>query len=489
MKLARKFALTLTCAILAVFSVTSIIDVRRELALFDAETRRDNHSLGRALAVAASTSWTVRGEAEARKIVEEAGDGVDVAVRFVLLDAELDSADAPAVPRDLLAPLAEGHEAFVRWQPPEDDDPSIYTYVPLSAPGARAAAIEVRESLADEESYVLLTVLQAILATAALVLLCGLLAVGLGVLFVGRPVRRLVEHARRIGAGDLSKRLPVSRADEIGELAAEMNSMCERLEVARDRVEAETRARLATLDQLRHADRLTTIGRLASGIAHELGTPLNVITGHAQLITEESSPESPAYQNAAIVSQQAQRVTRIMRQLLDFARRRTPQKYSHDVLTIAEQATALLAPLALRSRIRLEIHHPRSQFHGSMDPEHMQQALMNLIMNAIQAMPDGGIVTIRLDRALAKPPSSPHGAEAAYVRIEIRDTGEGIPADVLPRIFEPFVTTKEPGVGTGLGLSIASGIVAEHGGWIDVKSEAEKGSRFFVYLPLEEAPA
>jgi len=376
----------------------------------------------------------------------------------------------------------------VSWRRP-DDEPSLYTYVSLSGPRAERAAIEVRESLADEESYVLVTIVQAALATAALVLLGGLLAVGLGVLFVGRPVHRLVEHARRIGAGDLSSRLPVSRSDEIGELAAEMNSMCERLELARDHVEAETRARLATLDQLRHADRLTTLGKLASGIAHELGTPLNVITGHAQLIAEEYGPESSAHQNAAIVSQQAQRVAAIMRQLLDFARRRTPQRSLHDVLAIAEQTTGLLAPMAQRSGVQLKILPPREPLPASIDPEHVKQALMNLVMNAIQAMPRGGVVELRLDRIQAKPTAEHDAGESDYVRIEVRDNGEGIDPDFLPRIFEPFVTTKDPGVGTGLGLSIASGIAEEHGGWIEVESELGAGSRFLLHLRVEEEPA
>jgi signal transduction histidine kinase len=468
-----------------VFTVNSVIDVRRELALFDAETRRDNHALGRALAVAASTTWSVGGEAEARKIVEEAGDGVDVAVRFVVLDEERDPRDAPAVPRDQLGSLAEGREAFIRWQLPGDSDPSLYTYVPLSTSGARPAAIEVRESLADEESYVLYTILQSTLATATLVVLCGLLAVGLGVLFVGRPVRRLVDHARKVGAGDLSSRLPASRSDEIGELAAEMNSMCDRLEGARDRVEAETRARLATLEQLRHADRLTTIGRLASGIAHEVGTPLNVITGHAQLITEEYPTHSAAHENATVVAQQAQRVAGIIRQLLDFARRRTPQKEKHDLAVLAEQATALLAPLAQRSGVKVELILPEEPLLGLVDPEHIKQALVNLMLNAIQAMPQGGVVSLRLSEENARPPGNETLPASPHARVDVCDEGSGIPPLLLPRIFEPFVTTKEPGVGTGLGLSIASGIVIEHDGWIDVASEVQRGTRFSIYLPLE----
>ncbi len=484
MKLARKFALTLTCAILAVFSVNSVIDVQREIALFDAEIRRDNHALGRAVAEAASTNWAVRGEAATRSIVAESSDD-DVVVRFVWLDAKPGDPDAPGVPSDRLASLETTREAFVRWQPTEEDPPALYTYVPLDLPGPRNAAIEVGESLVEERGYLFQTILQATLATAALVVLCGLLAVGLGVLFVGRPVRQLVEHARRIGAGDLSGRLPFSRNDEIGELAAEMNSMCERLEKARERVESETRARLATLEQLRHADRLTTIGRLASGIAHEVGTPLNVITGHAQLITEEYPPSSGAHDNASVVAQQAQRVAGIIRQLLDFARRRTAQKEEHDLAVIVEQATALLTRLAQRSSAKLEVLLSERPLLAHVDAEQIKQALVNLVLNGIQAMPQGGVVMIELRREMARSPDGDARREGPHARLDVCDAGSGIAPELLPRIFEPFVTTKDPGVGTGLGLSIASGIVTEHGGWIDVASVVDRGTRFSIYLPLE----
>jgi signal transduction histidine kinase len=479
MKLARKFALTVTCAILAVLAVNAVIDVRREIALFDAEARQDNHALGRAIAAAASTSWKVGGETEARGVIETASEDDEIAVRFVWLDRAPGTVDAPEVPREVLDPLGQGLETFVRWRRPRDDTESLYTYVPLSVPELPAAAIELRESLADEAAYVRRTVFQTVVATGTLVVLCGILVMALGVLLVGRPVRELVERARRIGAGHLSGRLRVSRRDELGELSAEMNAMSERLESAGRRLELETRERLSTLEQLRHADRLTTVGKLASGIAHELGTPLNVITGHAQLIAEDDGAGRGAHQNAAVISQQAQRVAAIIRQLLDFARRRTPQKATQDVVAIARQAVALLTPLAQKQGVALEVWSQAAELRGLVDPEQLKQALLNLVLNAIQSVQGGGRVWVRVDRARAKPPPEHGGPEGEHLCLEVADSGRGIPPDLMRRIFEPFVTTKNPGEGTGLGLSV------EHRGWIDVESEMGRGSSFVVYLPLE----
>jgi two-component system, NtrC family, sensor kinase len=487
MRLARKFGLTLSCAILAVLATTSAIDVQRELALFEEEIRVDNQALGHAIATATANGWRLGGEEEARKAVEETNaEASEVTVRLVWLDGS--GSDRPEVPSEQLATLTTDGRAFVRWQPTPDSGDFLYTYLVLPPPtGGRAGAIEVRESLEDEEDYVRRTVVQAAVATIALVLICGFLAFALGTWQIGRPVRQLVEYARRIGSGDLSGRIPVARTDELGELADEMNAMCKHLSKARESIEAETRARLATLEQLRHADRLTTIGKLASGIAHELGTPLNVITGHARLISDEHARDSAAHSNAAVIAQQAQRVAGIIRQLLDFARRRTPQKAGYDLAMILDQVAALLRPTAHGQRCELRVTWGCPQeLRAMVDPEQIKQALINIVLNSLQAMPEGGTVTLTLDRGAVVPPPECGYSTADYLSIRIEDQGCGIPPDVLPRIFEPFVTTKDPGEGTGLGLSVAYDIVKEHEGWIEVCTQVGKGACFTLYLPAEK---
>lgn len=159
------------------------------------------------------------------------------------------------------------------------------TDVPVSIGGVHAGMIELAEPLDAEERAVHRIVVDTVGTTLMLALVSAALSIILGFWFVGRPIRALSEKARRIGGGDFSTPLTLPQKDELGELALEMNAMCERLVEAHKRIEQEASARIATLDQLRHADRLMTVGKLASGIAHELGTPPNVISARAEMIS------------------------------------------------------------------------------------------------------------------------------------------------------------------------------------------------------------
>jgi signal transduction histidine kinase len=263
-----------------------------------------------------------------------------------------------------------------------------------------------------------------------------------------------------------------------------MNAMCDRLVEARVTIKEETEARIDALEQLRHADRLVTVGRLASGLAHELGTPLNVIGGRAKMIERNPSQEEAASSNARIIREQADRVTQIVRQLLDFARAGVSSKHRARLEETAVRAVALLAPMAGKRNVKLQIVTEPELPEVEIDAAQMQQVVSNLIVNAIQAMEQAGEVTVGLARKQMRPPNVPEASEREYVSMEVRDQGVGIAAQHLPRIFEPFFTTKGVGEGTGLGLSVAYGIIHEHGGFITVESTPGAGSRFTVYLPV-----
>jgi signal transduction histidine kinase len=382
--------------------------------------------------------------------------------------------------------LAHGRDITLRWRG-DADRPSIYTYVPVAVPTGRRAAIELRESLDAEQRYVWTTIRHAAIATLSLVGLCAILAQGLGLLFIGQPVRRLVAQAQRLGRGDFSARLRPRRRDEMGALAAELDVMADKLGEARSRVEAETAARLAALEQLRHADRLTTVGKLAAGIAHEVGTPLNVITGHGQLVTEEYPPGTPAHDNASIMVEQAVRIAGIVNHLLDFSRRRTVSRVVQDLRQVVEHGCELLGALARRHDATVRLWQPEAPIEAEVDAGQLQQAIANLVVNAVQAMPRGGEVRVTTTVTRALPPPDVGGPEREVARIVVEDDGRGIAAEDLPRIFEPFFTTKDVGEGTGLGLSVTFGIIQEHGGWIAVDSASDRGSRFSVFLPRRVA--
>jgi signal transduction histidine kinase len=309
----------------------------------------------------------------------------------------------------------------------------------------------------------------------------------LGFVLVGRPLRRLADKARRIGAGDLSGPLLIRQRDEVGQLAAEMNHMCELLQAEHQRADAEAAARLEAQDQLRHAERLSTVGKLASGIGHELGTPLNVVAGRAKMIASGEVTGAEASESARIIGEQAERMTKIIRQVLDFARRRGPQKARRGLKEIVRSAGQLLRPLASKRDVALELpEEDAPEVAAAVDAGQLQQVLTNLMLNGVQAMPGGGALRVEIAREPARPPPDCDRPEGVHVAIHVTDRGTGILPEHVGHVFEPFFTTKGVGEGTGLGLSVAYGIVRDHGGWITIRSAPGKGSRFTVYLPDEE---
>jgi signal transduction histidine kinase len=481
MKLARKITLPLVLCAFTVLGADTFLRVQREMALFESEMARDHHLLGRALGAAVAEALERSGLEKAQALVRAANEeGSGVGIRWVWLDVPEGHPDAPRLPSPQRAELEAGRE--VSWLDKAEPG-SLRTYLPLSGP--RPAALELSEGLAAEHAYVRDTLVSTVLASGAIALGGGLLAVLLGIFIVGRPLQRLAEQARRIGAGDLSVRLPEGARDEIGALGREMNHMCEQLEEARAKLAEETRARLAALEQLRQADRLSTVGQLASGIAHELGTPLNVISARARQIASGTAVGDKLTRAAHVIEAQSEHMTRIIRQLLDFARPRASRRTRQDLVSLTRDTLEALTPLASQRQVALELlaHEP---LQASVDPHQIRQVLMNLVMNAIQASPRGERVTVSISVEELAPPLVPGVAPGSYARILVEDHGTGITPEVRARLFEPFFTTKDVGEGTGLGLSVAYGLAQEHGGWIAVESPPEGGSRFSLYLPWSE---
>jgi two-component system NtrC family sensor kinase len=266
-----------------------------------------------------------------------------------------------------------------------------------------------------------------------------------------------------------------------------MNTMSERLLLAHDRVAEETEKKLAALDQLRHADRLNTVGKLASGIAHELGTPLNVVSARAQMIADRETTPAETLDYANVIVQSTEKMTRIIRQLLEFARRKGTEKATCALEPLAERTINLLGPLAAKRDVKLVLDAPGHTLVDA-DASALEQVFTNLIMNAVQSMTKPGAVTVSVGRELRGPPVFRGGPEVEYASVRVIDEGDGIKEEDITHVFEPFFTTKDVGEGTGLGLSVAYGIVQDHGGWLVVESAPGKGSSFNVYLPAKAAP-
>ncbi len=400
--------------------------------------------------------------------------------RLVYLDEE--RLEVPSVPRQMLTFQKE-----VMSFPYHDAQgaPHLYTYVRLSSFASRPAALELSEPIEHTKRNNYYFAVHAITLMGATSLLGGVVVVVLGAAWVGRPLRQLIDKTRRIGQGDLSQPLKMGRGDEFGELATALNSMCDQLQQAQEKIHTEAEARIAAQTQLRHVDRLRTVGRLAAGIAHELGTPLNVVSGRANLIASGQLTEQQARESALIIKGESDRIAKIIRQLLDFARRNTPQRRVTDLVQLSRQTLELLSPIAEKKATTLKLGSAPESCSVEVDPGQIQQVITNLLVNAIQSTGELGRVEVSLCQDQVTPPETTDADPGQYVRVSIRDNGAGISDDIQDQLFEPFFTTKQVGEGTGLGLSIAYGIVQDHGGWIDFSSTLGEGSEFFVYLPIE----
>lgn len=226
--------------------------------------------------------------------------------------------------------------------------------------------------------------------------------------------------------------------------------------------------------QLWRAERLAELGTLASGMAHEIGTPMNVILGRAEYLLQRTADEGMKKGLATIVTQ-IERITKVMNQLLAFARRGTPERRAVDLAEIVEDSLEMFQERIVRSRITVGKAIEANMPSVLADRDQLIQVLINLMMNSLHAMPEGG----RLRLSLAH--------EGSHVCLGVSDTGHGMPEEVRSKVFEPFFTTKDFGKGTGLGLTVVKGIVEEHGGTIAVESVVDKGTTFWIRLPLDEA--
>ena len=469
LRLVRQLTIYLLLAIGAVLAVDTALSIQSHLALFEADLRQDQITIGEGLRSSIESSWKTGGAASAHELVQTlAKRETETRVRLVPAEPEMP-------PGGILQERDE-----------REGGPRFRTLIPLDVKSERPVALEISEPLTHERTYLAKRLRGTLMTATATVFACGLIAWIVGVRLVGRPIQELVSKARRIGAGDFSSPLRLRGRHEISMLAGELNGVADCLDAAAREVAAESTARILALAQLRHADRLTTVGKLASGLAHELGTPLNVIAGRASMIASRELEDASEIQDSArIIGEQAERMTHIVRKLLDFARRQPPEKRRVELASLARTSVEMLEPLAKRRGVELSIDVAAPGVLLLADPGQLQQVLTNIVVNAIQASPSGSSVSIHLREQDVVADSKTGRRAGSHAVLEVIDRGEGIPEESMDSIFDPFFTTKPVGEGTGLGLSVAYAIVEEHSGFIEVESTRNQGSCFRIWLPQE----
>lgn len=461
MKIVPKLTLALVAGMCLVLAINGYLRVRRETAAFEAERTRRHSIVGRAIGAAVKASWKTDGETAALTMLSSSIDRYDgMQARWLPAGGPHGAQSSPA--------------SSTTTKIDRTRTPAVWlTYVPVEVAGQERGVIELIERGGADEELRRGVITETLETAAALAALSALIAFFLGEWLVGKPMRALIDGSRRIGRGDFDHVIALRSRDELAELGDEMDAM---------------RARLtSTVAQLRHTDRLATLGELAAGVAHELGTPLNVVSARAEMILGGHVGGELVVDYTTAIASAADRMAAILQKFMRFARRSDLQRTPVSPGSMVREAAELLRPLATKHGVDLVVE-PDDAAPISIDGSQLQQVVTNLVMNAVHASPAGAVVVVRLEESTVAPPSDIGGAARECIRIHVTDAGDGIAPDHLPHIFEPFFTTKEVGNGTGLGLAVSYGIVRDHGGWISVDSTVGVGTTFAVHIPRRASP-
>lgn len=325
----------------------------------------------------------------------------------------------------------------------------------------------------------------------------------LATLLVDRVAERLIyrrlfqmrETLQRVAAGQLTVRASVGRLDEIGVVAQGLNDILHGLERLNDAVDVRVERATATLreknvaiadnhremavlgEELARAGRLAALGQAAANMAHQIGTPLNLISGYVQLLIESTPPSSASLERLRAIQDQVAKVTAIVRTALDSSRAPAIPHEPTDLGALVRRVCRMAEPMLDEAGVEVDVNVPDEPAEVLADPVQLELALLNLISNGVDAMASGGKMTVRLRRM------------ADRLQLEVEDTGRGISPDLVARIFDAWVTTKPAGKGSGLGLSITRQVVGSHGGAIRVENRPGLGAVFTIDLPAPPKPS
>jgi two-component system, NtrC family, sensor kinase len=331
------------------------------------------------------------------------------------------------------------------------------------------------------------------------------------------PIRQLLAVTGKIAGGDLSSKVPVSGNQEIAELAESFNGMLEALRKKKDEVDEHIQTlermnselQIARQETIR-SEKMASVGLLAAGTAHEIGTPLAAIMGYAGILREDLQEDPEKSDYLARIETEAGRIDRIIRGLLDYARPSRKDWENLNVPEVLQSTVDMLDGQGILKNISVTLSAKEPLPLLTADRQELQQVFTNLIINARDAMPNSGVLTIRvmMDGESHPDVASPEGKvvrgrrrddfrgaffsplktlhNKQYLRIDVSDTGVGIEPEHLEKIFDPFFTTKDPGKGTGLGLAVTARIIDSFGGRITVESSQKTGTTFTVWLPIPE---
>ena len=351
--------------------------------------------------------------------------------------------------------------------------------VPVKGSGkSNQGALEVVLPLQQVNQTLAGTTRHFLLFTVALVFGLGFLIILIARWNITQPILKLIDAARKLGAGDLSSRVESSGVADLDRLASELNRMAEQLEEQNNKRDRFYQEKLELEKGLRHAEKLASIGQLSSGLAHEIGTPLNVISGRAEQLLAKVSEDDSSRKALATIVQQSEHIATLIERLLAFSRKEEKTFSQISLRHIINEAYSLCLLRAKRERNEMALELDIVDDVMSGDADALQQMFVNLLLNSFQAIEGSGVIKINASQ------DTSNDLEIIY-----EDNGPGIAAEQHERVFDPFFTTKHVGEGTGLGLFIVASIVEEHSGHIRIEDRADRGVRFVITLPIEQAEA
>lgn len=453
--------------VLLSFSLLSVLVVlyaqleKDLIAEFESQTADLSKAIQIGVEEVTSTGWT--DEERLRSYLASLSRQGIKEISIISTDNEIIASTNPARIGQTVGPVRREH--IIQAELGEKGAPKSKAYniiLPVVAGDEHYGYIHLKINTDDFSALITKNAFKRILATAFVFLLGIALAVSLSLLYT-RPIHRVVDAARRVASGDLSVELRTGRRDEIGELTQTFNDMVQRIREER-----------ALEEKLRETEHLSAIGQLARSIAHEIRNPLNFISLSIDRLRKKFSPIETAQREqfeAMITSikQEIQRLNTLVKDFLDYGKPLKLNRKDTNVRALIEDVIALVSAKAERDNIAISYHDEGIPVL-CVDPELIKTCIFNIIVNAFEAMPSGGNLTIR------------SGMLNGRAFVGFRDTGVGVSREHIPRLFDPFFSTKATGL--GIGLAMTNRVVEEHGGKVEFESSEGKGSTVTILLPV-----
>lgn len=490
MKLGTRLLLPLLATVAGVMLVYAIWAVRQRESTILSDARRETSAYATALGIALEIAY----RNPMRPGVQEAIDrlsrapavyGVVVYEPDGTILYSSDPLQAPtAVAATALADVLAGGGVEVLERELDGIQVLSVLHPITDGTGVVVGAFEVVQPLADVQAVMARVRHRFILNTLTLLAALTVVILWLVRRYLTDPLRRFVEAVHALGRGELATRIDTdAHGGELDALAVEFNNMAGRLQAARGELLTEAERRVALARRVREVEKMAAVGNVVAGVAHEIAAPMNVIRGRAELLLRRDLSEAEA-RNARIIADQIERITRIVRDLLDYARRREPRLRPVELRALTDGVLEFVEAELERAAVQV-VREGDGPCWAHGDPELLERVFLNLIMNGLQALEHTTTprsLCLRVTRVGAEP--------SASCVVEISDSGPGVPVEEWDQVFKPYYTTRGSGGGTGLGLALARSIIVEHGGRIAVDRAPEpwNGALFRIDLPAAPAP-